>query len=210
MADPNVSHGPAATHRPVGGGGAETTAARSASRSPADDDEPPESAQLENGSDDASDRALVLNARIEGLEHQVAELDDRWRRALADLDNLRKRYGREVGRERFDERARVLRELLPVVDNLDLALAHAGADSRALTEGVRAVRDQATAALDRLGFARTGQVGVPFDPARHEAVASVPDPDVEPGTVVQVVRAGYGEGERQLRPAAVVVATRES
>lgn len=145
----------------------------------------------------------------EELEAQVAELEDRWRRTLADLDNLRKRLGREIERARAEERARVAAEWLPVIDNLELALNHAAADPSAIIEGVQAVRDQAAAILGRLGFPRREKVGEPFDPARHEAVATVTDPDVPPGTVVRVVRPGYGEGEQQLRPEAVVVATRE-
>ena len=61
--------------------------------------------------------------------------------------------------------------------------------------------------LRRLGFERIDQVGVPFDPAKHEAVSAVEVDDVAPGTVVHVVRPGYGEGSRQLRPASVVVST---
>jgi molecular chaperone GrpE len=136
----------------------------------------------------------------------VAELEDRWRRALADLDNLRKRYARELERERAAERARVAAAWLPVVDNLDRALAHAAVDSNAIVEGVRAVREQALTALDRLGYPRYEEVGVPFDPARHEAVKVVDDAEAAPGTVVEVLRPGYGQGERWLRPAAVAVA----
>jgi molecular chaperone GrpE len=137
----------------------------------------------------------------------LADLEDRWRRAVADLDNLRKRYARELERERAAERARVAAQFLPVVDDLDRALAHAGGDPGAIVEGVRAVRDHATAVLARLGFPRYEEVGVPFDPARHEAVQAVADADAPPGTVVAVLRPGYGREDRWLRPAAVAVAT---
>ncbi|WP_413809924.1 nucleotide exchange factor GrpE [Streptomyces sp. OE57] len=139
----------------------------------------------------------------------LAELDDRWRRALADLENLRKRHARELERERAAERARTAVALLPVVDNLELALSHAEADPGSIVEGVKAIRDQAVAALSRLGYERQGETGVPFDPARHEVVGVVEDPEAEPGTVVQVLRPGYGEPGRQLRPVAVAVAKRE-
>lgn len=147
--------------------------------------------------------------RITELEGQVGELEDRWRRALADLDNLRKWCAREVDRARADERSRVARDWLPVVDNLELALQHAGADPDAVVEGVRAVHEQAVGTLERLGFVRRDEVGEAFDPAVHEAVGATTDTDAPPGTVVRVVRPGYGEGERQLRPAAVVVAKRD-
>jgi molecular chaperone GrpE len=142
------------------------------------------------------------------LAAAVAELEDRWRQALADLDNLRKRYARELERERLAERARVAAAWLPVVDNLELALEHAGADPTAVVEGIRAVRDQAVGVLAGLGYPRQDEAGVPFDPARHQAVSVVDDPEEAPGTVVRVLRPGYGEGERQLRPAAVAVAGR--
>jgi molecular chaperone GrpE len=140
------------------------------------------------------------------LQAKVARLEDAWRRAFADLDNLRKRTARDAEQRQAAERARVAAEWLPVLDNLDLALEHAGEAHGALVEGVRAVRDQAIAVLARLGFPRRDDLGEMFDPARHEAVATVTDPDAPAGTVVGVVRPGYGDGEHQLRPAAVVVA----
>ncbi|MYR83979.1 nucleotide exchange factor GrpE [Streptomyces sp. SID685] len=139
----------------------------------------------------------------------IQELEDRWRRALADLDNLRKRHARELERERAVERSRTAAAFLPVLDNLELALTHAGADPGAIVEGVRAVRDQAVNVLELLGYPRHAESGVAFDPARHEVVGVVQDPDAPPGTVVEVLRPGYGDGERQLRPAAVTVAKRE-
>ncbi|MFJ9831669.1 nucleotide exchange factor GrpE [Streptomyces sp. NPDC101169] len=139
----------------------------------------------------------------------LKEVEDRWRRALADLDNLRKRHARELDRERAVERARTAAAFLPVIDNLELALNHAGSATGAIVEGVRAVRDQAVSVLERLGYERHAETGVPFDPSRHEVVGVVQDPDAEPNTVAQVLRPGYGEPERQLRPAAVTVAKRE-
>ena len=139
-----------------------------------------------------------------------AELEDRWRRALADLDNLRKRYAREVARERSAERALVATAFLPVIDTIDRALEHAAADPGSIVEGVRTMREQALAVLAGLGFGREDETGVPFDPARHEVVGMV-DSDVTgepPGSVVAVLRPGYGAPGRQLRPAAVTVARR--
>lgn len=141
---------------------------------------------------------------------EVEELEDRWRRALADLDNLRKRYARELPREREAERAKVAAAFLPVVDNLELALAHAGAgDPGAIVSGVRAVRDQAVEVLRSLGYPRYEETGVPFHPEQHEVVSVVDEPDVPAGTVVQVLRPGYGEAGHQLRPAAVAVSRKQ-
>src|SRR5215467_3085192 len=140
------------------------------------------------------------------LQTRVAELDNLWRRALADADNLRKRHAREIEQLRDQERAEVARDWLPVLDNLDRALEHAGTDPGAIIEGVRAVRNQAVDLLSRLGYPRRDDLGARFDPARHDAVASIPSADAPPGTVVEVVHPAYGDGDHQLRPAQVVVA----
>lgn len=140
----------------------------------------------------------------------VAQLEDRWRRALADLDNLRKRYARELERERETEREKVTSAFLPILDNIDRALEHAGADPRSIVEGVHALRDQALAVVAGLGFRREDEPGVPFDPTRHEVVGVVDpgDAGVAPGAVAQVLRPGYGAPGHQLRPATVTVAQR--
>jgi molecular chaperone GrpE len=142
-----------------------------------------------------------------GAGPTAAEFEDRWRRAVADLDNLRKRYQRDLTRERGAERERVAAAFLPVLDNVDLALRHAEADPTAIVEGVRAVREQAKALLAGLGYPRQEESGVPFDPALHEVVGVVApeDADVPPGAVAAVVRPGYGAADRQLRPASVTV-----
>ncbi len=140
------------------------------------------------------------------LRARLAEAEDQRLRALADLDNMRKRCAGQVSRARAQASADVAAQWLPVVDNLDRALSHSQAEPDAIIEGVRAVRDQALAVLAGLGFARRDDTGQRFDPARHDAVATRPDPDADTGTVVEVMRAGYGEGDHQLRPAQVVVA----
>jgi molecular chaperone GrpE len=149
------------------------------------------------------------NAPVDSDALTVEQLEDRWRRAAADLDNVRKRSAREIGAARANERAAVAAQFLPVLDNLELALAHADADPATILQGLRAVRDQAVAVLDRLGYGRREQAGVPFDPAAHEVVTVVEDPDAAPGTVVRVLRPGYGDTENQLRPAAVAVARQQ-
>lgn len=140
------------------------------------------------------------------LQQRITELEDRWRRALADLDNLRKRVSRDAERVRAEERARAAAEWLPVLDNLERALEHAESDPASIVEGLRAIRDQAQDVLARLGFPRREDAGTVFDPARHEAVATLAQEGVPDGTVLHVVRPAYGDGDRQLRPALVVVA----
>jgi molecular chaperone GrpE len=138
----------------------------------------------------------------------AAELEDRWLRAVADLDNLRKRYARELGREREAERELVASAFLPVLDTIDRALEHAGSDPRSIIEGIRTLREQALAVLAGLGYRREDETGVPFDPSRHEVVGVV-EPNgggAAAGSVAEVVRPGYGGPGRQLRPASVTVA----
>ncbi len=162
-----------------------------------DDDAVPVDSTVDEPVDDAASQRE--------LGETVAELEDRLRRAVAEVDNVRKRCARQVADERLAERARVAAEWLPVVDNLERALEH-GVAGDPVVDGVRAVRDQAVAVLARLGFPRHAETGVPFDPYRHEAVGVIGDTDAAPGEVAQVVRPGYGDGPALLRPAAVLVA----
>ena len=143
---------------------------------------------------------------VSELQGQIAELADSLRRVLAKADNVRKRLAGDVGRVREEEQAHLARELLPVLDNLDWALKHAATDPVAIAESVRMVRDQVADVLAQLGFPRRDDLGARFDPARHEVAGARWFTAAEPGTVVEVVRPAYGDGERQLRPALVVVA----
>jgi molecular chaperone GrpE len=145
-------------------------------------------------------------ARQDDSAAKLAELEDKWRRALADLDNHRKRTARMLDHERAEERARTSAVWLPVLDDLERALEHADAEPGAVIEGVRSVLDQARQVIARLGYPRRDDQGTPFDPALHEAVSTIADPDTPEGTVVRVLRPGYGGEQKQLRPAQVVVA----
>ena len=154
------------------------------------------------------DSSTAATAAAEAAAARIAWLEDQRLRALADLDNLRKRCASQVSGARAETRAEVARRWLPVVDNLERALAHAQADPGSIIDGVRAVRDQAESILAGLGFPRRDDLGARFDPARHEAIASRTDPQAPDGSVVEVVLPGYGDGSGQLRPAQVVVSSR--
>jgi molecular chaperone GrpE len=178
---------------------------RSAARPPSGEPSPDGTGQTD--ADPTDNRAASGGAEeTEELRAELARMEDRWRRALADFDNLRKRVARETAQQRDDERATVAARWLPVLDNLELALQHAAADPASIVSGVEAVHEQALRILADLGFPRRSDVNEPFDPSRHEAVAMMPDAAATPGTVLQVVRPGYGSDERPLRPAAVIVA----
>ena len=160
---------------------------------------------MENSTDEAANQDQPPSEQ----DPEIAQLEDRWRRSAADLDNLRKRYARDLDRERAAERSKVAAAWLPIVDNVELALSHAGSDPEAIVAGVRAIRDQAVQVLEQLGYPRNSETGVPFSPDIHEVVSVLDEPDLPPGTVVEVVRPGYGRNGSQLRPAAVVVSKRE-
>ncbi len=138
---------------------------------------------------------------------EIAELEDRWRRAVADLDNLRKRYARELERERAAERARVAAAWLPVLDNLELALAHAGTAIR--TRSSRACGRSATRRWrysHGSAIPRHDEAGVPFDPQPHEVVGVVDRPGHRAGHGRRGAAPGLRrDGASQLRPAAVIV-----
>jgi molecular chaperone GrpE len=145
-------------------------------------------------------------AAVADLEARLAEASDLRLRALADADNARKRCADQVRRAAAGARAEVASQWLPVLDNLERALAHAQADPGSIIEGIEHVRRQALDVLAKLGFSRRDDMGAMFDPARHDAVASRPVADAAPGTVVEVLQPAYGDGDHQLRPARVIVA----
>ena len=167
-----------------------------------------DSARRSEGADDAHPEEIGQNSKPDAAPGTEEIGDLPLRRALADLDNLRKRYERELARVRSMERAAVAAEWLPIVDDLERALAHSDVDGAVVLEGVRAVYDQAVALLARLGFPRFDDVGKPFDPHRHEALGVVDD-ETAPGTVIGVVRPGYDGLGTVLRPAGVVVSRGE-
>ena len=138
------------------------------------------------------------------LNTELEQMEDRFKRALADLDNYRKRSARELDRLVAERGDVLLREWFEVVDGLDQALRRK--PDNPLYEGLRAVLDQVESILERHGVRRIGAAGEPFDPNRHEAV-DVRETDALPDRmVVEVVRSGFARGDQVLRPAQVVVA----
>jgi molecular chaperone GrpE len=149
----------------------------------------------------------TLETKIAGLEKDKKDHWDRYLRAAADLENLRKRQKREIEEAKLESKGRVLKEMLPVVDNLERAIEHATAQAgtNPIVEGVQLVLRQFLTAFERLDVTPIEAGGQPFDPNLHEAI-SQQEADVPPGTVVQVLQRGYKSADRLLRPALVVVA----
>jgi molecular chaperone GrpE len=171
--------------------------------------EPPDRSAVANGTEQADSEAKDggLEARIASLEKEKKDNWDRYLRSAADLENLRKRQKRELDDARLESKGRVLKEMLPVVDNLERAIEHATsqAGTNPIVEGVQLVLRQFVTAFERLDVTPIEAGGQPFDPNLHEAISQA-ESDQPPGTVVQVLQRGYKSGERLLRPALVVVA----
>jgi molecular chaperone GrpE len=129
-------------------------------------------------------------------------------RTQADFENYRKRVARDSATAQERGAANLTRELLPALDNLDRALEEASCKDEPLLAGVRLVRSELSAALARFGIESFSPLGETFDPAVHEAMASLPQPPggAASGTVVEVYQPGYRLGESIIRPARVVVA----
>jgi molecular chaperone GrpE len=137
----------------------------------------------------------------------VATLKDQLLRLAADFDNYRKRARREIEDVRKHGIEALLNDVLPVLDNLERALAHSEGDKSPVLQGVRMVQKQFVDILSRYGVTTFQSVGQPFDPEKHEAVGQTASKDQAPGTIVSEAQRGYQLHGRLLRPARVVVAS---
>jgi molecular chaperone GrpE len=144
------------------------------------------------------------------LAHARRERDeylDLARRAQADFENYRKRAAREAAAAGDRAKSGLVRELLPVVDNLERALASAESNEQHLAQGVRLVHAELIAVLERNGVEQFDPRGDRFDPAEHEALSMREQDGAESGTVLDVVEKGYRANGGVLRPARVVVSS---
>jgi molecular chaperone GrpE len=226
---------PAAAEQSVPAGEPEAPVTPAASGDPESVAAPPESGQPEHpppGSpesegaetDAAEDHERKLEADLEQLTAKAEKADEYLelaQRTRADFENYRKRAAREAAAAQDRGITKLVKELLPAVDNLDRALEAAqtaiGGDADAtaapadngtatLVSGIRLVHEDVIAALARAGIERFFPEGERFDPQLHEAVAQVPAEGAESGTVVEVYQRGYRIGDVVIRPARVVVA----
>ncbi|HEX4388260.1 MAG TPA: nucleotide exchange factor GrpE [Steroidobacteraceae bacterium] len=151
---------------------------------------------------------------LERLQQSLAESEERakshWEqylRAVADLDNVRKRAARDIEAANRYGLEKFAAELLPVKDSLELAVQNAGrADVASLKAGQEATLQLLDKALKKLGVTVIDPAGEPFDPERHEAMMAQESKTAEPDSVLQVVQPGYELNGRLLRPARVIVA----
>jgi molecular chaperone GrpE len=161
----------------------------------------------------ASDGASVA-VDIEALTAKAGKADEYLelaQRTKADFENFRKRAARDAALAQDRGVAKLAKELLPAVDNLDRAMQAAethgnGEGDGTLASGIKLVHADVIAALARVGIEPFSPEGEPFDPQHHEAIAQTPVDGAQSGTVVEVYQRGYRLGETVLRPARVVVA----
>lgn len=158
---------------------------------------------------DPADVLVGLQAQLAAAEAAAAAARDAQLRAMAELDNVRKRAEREIDNGRKYGAERLLGELLAIADSLDLGLQAAGApdaSASSIAQGMQLTQKQLADLLGRHGVAVVDPLGQPFNPDLHEAVSAVPAPDATPNSVLTVMQKGYRLHERLLRPAMVVVA----
>ncbi len=173
-----------------------------------------ETKRPDEAAEPASAEAANENDAAAALEKQIAELRDRYLRAAAEVENVRKRAEREAADARAYGVAAFAREVLNIADHLARALEAVGPEARAsadgalkaLVEGVELTERELLKALSQHGVRRLDPKGEKFDPNFHQAIFEVADESVPPGTVAQVIQPGYAIGERILRPALVAIA----
>jgi molecular chaperone GrpE len=148
----------------------------------------------------------TIEEQLAAKEQEARDNWDRFVRERADLENYRKRVSREKEELLNYGNKSLIEEVLPVVDNMERALAHATEDGQAaVVEGIRMTHGMLVAALKKFGVTPIESVGAAFDSAFHQAMAQVPTDDYPPNTVVEEYQKGYMLKERLLRPAMVTV-----
>jgi molecular chaperone GrpE len=148
----------------------------------------------------------AFQEELQNLQQEITKFKELYLRKLADFDNYRKRQEREMVEFRRYANADLIRDCLPVLDNLERALAVPGGAGGGLREGVELVLKLFRDTLGRHGLSEIDPIEQPFDPAVHEAIQRHEVSGVEDATVVQVLQKGYRLGERLIRPALVIVA----
>jgi molecular chaperone GrpE len=168
---------------------------------------------VENESADAAGAAdNAFEAALTDTDEMTAELaaaNDRALRLQAEMQNLRNRTSREIAEERKYAALPVVRELLPVVDNIDRAIeaAEKAGEAENLLAGFRLVRQQLETVLSQNHCAPIEALGQPFDPNLHQAILQQPSPEAPAGTVMMVTQSGYRMHDRVVRPAQVIVSS---
>lgn len=169
-------------------------------------------ADLAGGEQGQADHQLdELESGLESLRDELRLAQDRALRSQAELENFRKRIARQMEDERRYANIPLLRDLLPVLDNLQRAIdaAEKTHDTASLLQGVTLVSGQFEDALGRHHCTKIPALSEPFDPHLHEAIMQQPTADQPPGTVIMVTQAGFRLHDRVVRPSQVIVAAED-
>jgi molecular chaperone GrpE len=172
------------------------------------EDEAVEAAAAESGGEAEAPAELSVEEQMEQLQEDLAGAQDAVLRAQADAQNVQRRSEQEVEKARKFALERFAGELLPVVDNLERALESADSDNdivKPIAEGVELTLKSFMDALGKFQIEVVDPQGEPFDPNLHQAMSMVPNPDVEPNSVIAVMQKGYTLNGRLVRPAMVMV-----
>jgi molecular chaperone GrpE len=164
--------------------------------------------EVADSPDIATDDLASLRTRLAAKTQEAKENYDRYVRQIAETENFKKRNARERDDAIRFANEMLLKDLLPVIDNLERAIAHAtgGENGKPLVEGVEMVLKGFLDVLNKFGVSPIVAVGQPFDPSRHEAIAQVDSDLHEPNVVVEELHKGYMFRDRLLRAALVSVA----
>ena len=154
------------------------------------------------------DELLELREKFQSKEKESQENYERYLRQVAEVDNFKKRVNREKEDAIRYANENLIRDLLPVIDNLERAIAHAsgGGNGKPLVEGVEMVLRGLLDVFGKHGVVQVPAVGTVFDPGKHEAMAQVESSEHEPNTIIDEHHKGYFFRDRLLRPALVTVA----
>lgn len=165
-----------------------------------------------NADTHASETGADESDPVAEAKAEAARFKEQWVRSAADFDNFRKRSRKEVDDARKGGREELLKELLPVFDNLERAIqsAQRATEVKPVAEGLSMILRQFGETLNRGNIQRVPAVGQPFDPSVHEAIQQVETDEHPPGTVIAEVQPGYTQGDRLVRAAMVVVAKAKS
>jgi molecular chaperone GrpE len=161
-----------------------------------------------DNSDQSADELATIREQLAAKTQEAKDNYDRYVRQIAETENFKKRIARERDEAIRFANEMLLRDLLPVIDNLERAVAHAagGENGKPLVEGIEMVLKGLLDALNRFGVSQIAAVGQPFDPSKHEAIAQVDSSEYEPNCVVEELHKGYMFRDRLLRAALVSVA----
>ncbi len=162
--------------------------------------------EIEEETGDIIDEAEEAEEEIDPLVAELAQAKENYLRLAAEYENFRKRTQREKEAMTADVKASTVEKLLPILDNIDLALTFDGADENTIRRGVEMIKQQAVTIFESLGITAFCEPGDTFDPNIHNGIGMVASEEFESGQITLVIQKGYRIGDKVIRPAMVQIA----